>query len=177
MARSNDKPGSFFADCHRNLKKKATILMKKCQLLLISLVVSLASSMAWAATTYKWLDDNGNVVYSQTPPAEGAYEVIHIKQSGTSSSYPSAAESPESSTPKFTSNRNEEEKQNQDIQQQEAKAEEIRKKNCEAARKNLEAYTVFRRFKQPDGSYVRLDDDERLKRQQKAKDDIKEFCD
>ncbi len=151
--------------------------MKKCQLLLISLVISLAASGAWAATTYKWLDNNGNVVYSQTPPVEGPYEIIRIKQGNSSSSYPAASESTESSTATFSSNRAEEEKKNQSIQQEQARAEEIRKKNCEAARKNLEAYTVFRRFKQPDGSYVVLEDDERLKRQQKAKDDIKEFCD
>ena len=53
---------------------------------------------------------------------------------------------------------------------------EIRQKNCEAAKKNLEVYTVYRRIRKEDGSVVRLDDNERQKRIDEAKKQIEEFC-
>ncbi|NNF97620.1 MAG: hypothetical protein HKM94_11905, partial [Halobacteria archaeon] len=46
-----------------------------------------------------------------------------------------------------------------------------------AARNTLETYTVSRRIKTDQGELIRLDDNERAKRIQEAKDGIKEFCD
>ena len=41
--------------------------------IIIAMLMSLTASTAWAAGVkiYKWVDDNGSVIYSQTPPPKG----------------------------------------------------------------------------------------------------------
>ena len=46
--------------------------MKTYRIFITSLLFSLVLISANAAT-YKWLDENGNVVYSQQPPKEGPF--------------------------------------------------------------------------------------------------------
>ncbi|MDH3947852.1 MAG: DUF4124 domain-containing protein [Gammaproteobacteria bacterium] len=127
------------------------------------------------AATYKWLDENGNVVYSQQPPEEGPYETIKTKK------YPPAStrSTPPPSTSFTTEVKQEAEESELDskVQQEAAKSEQMRADNCKAAKNNLETYTVYRRIKNDQGEIIRLDDNERAKRIQEAKDAIKEFCD
>ena len=63
------------------------------------------------------------------------------------------------------------------VKEELSKNEEIRAKNCEAAKKNLEIYTVYKRYKDKEGNVVRMDDDERLKKIEESKQHISEFCD
>jgi len=124
--------------------------------------------------TYKWLDENGNVVYSQQPPEEGPYETIKTKKPSSVSLQPTPAQS------SFSEKVNEEDKVRDiesKVQQEAAKNEQLRADNCKAAKNNLETYTVYRRIKNDQGEVIRLDDNERAKRIQEAKDGIKEFCD
>ncbi len=128
------------------------------------------------AVTYKWVDENGTVVYSQSrPPAGVPYETID-----TGRPRPPAAVPKKKPASSFLEQVEQEKKaraKEQLIRQDMQKSEELRRKNCEAARKDLEAYTAFRRFRKPDGSVVRLDDEERLKKIEEAKQAIKDFCD
>ena len=148
--------------------------MNTLRIFITSLLFGLIMVSTNAATTYKWVDENGNVVYSQQPPEEGPYETIKTKNSsktGISSSTPSSSFA--------TEVKKETEVQNLDrkVEQEAAKSEKLRADNCRAAKNNLETYTVYRRIKNDQGEIIRLDDNERAKRIQEAKDAIKEFCD
>ena len=148
--------------------------MNTYRIFIASLLLSLIAVTPVVATTYKWLDENGNVVYSQQPPEEGPYETIKTKSSPPSS----RSTPPPSST--FTSEvqQDTEERQlDKTVEQEAAKSAQLRADNCKAAKHNLETYTVYRRIKNEQGEIVRLDDNERAKRIQEAKDAIKEFCD
>lgn len=140
-----------------------------------SLLLSLIMLAPVNAASYKWIDENGNVVYSQQPPDEGPYEVIQtVKPSAPSSR---TATPPSSSFATQTQQEAEERKVDKTVEQEVAKSAELRADNCKAAKHNLETYTVYRRIKNDQGEIVRLDDNERAKRIQEAKDAIKEFCD
>lgn len=139
------------------------------------LLVILALPVA-QAVTYKWLDEQGNVVYSQTPPPDGtAYEILDtIKPSRTP---PKSA--PTAQTSKAVADLQASEKErkaNQDLASEQAKNAELRAKNCASAKQNLETYTVYKRIRQPDGSVKRIPDDERERKIKEYQQAVKEFC-
>ena len=139
-----------------------------------SLLLSLIMASVNATTTYKWIDENGNVVYSQQPPEDKPYETIKTKKSSTTTL---STPSPTSSFATKVKEESEERELDSKVEQEAAKSEELRAANCKAAKNNLETYTVYRRIQNEDGEIIRLDDNERAKRIQEAKDAIKEFCD
>jgi len=148
--------------------------MKTYHIFLTSLVLSLIILAPANAAMYKWLDENGNVVYSQQPPEEGPYEVIKAKNP------PPASRSTPPPASSFTAEAQKDQEENQldrKVEQEAAKSAQLRADNCKAAKHNLETYTVYRRIKNDEGEVIRLDDNERAKRIQEAKDAIKEFCD
>jgi len=148
--------------------------MKRFYQFFLSLSLSLGLSvvaLAGSATVNKWVDKDGNVHYSQQPPSDVNYEKITVKTS------PSSAGSTPDQSPKYsTGNGSGSSGDNAVVKQTTAKAEAQRQKNCEAAKKNLELYTVFRRVKDKNGNVVRLDDKDRAKRIEDSKAAIKEFC-
>ena len=148
--------------------------MKTYRIFITSLFLSLIMVVSANANSYKWLDENGNVVYSQQPPAEGPYETIK-----TTKPSPAASRSTPAPSSFTTEKKQEAEERELDskVQQEAAKSEQLRAENCKAAKHNLETYTVYRRIKNDQGEIIRLDDNERAKRIQEAKDAIKEFCD
>ena len=147
--------------------------MKTYRIFITSLLFSLIMASASAAT-YKWFDENGNVVYSQQPPEGRPYETVKTTKPSSTSLRPTPAES---SFMAEKQRESEEAKRVSDIQQDVAKAEKMRAQNCEAARHNLEVYTAFRRTTNEKGEVVRMDDNERAAGIEKAKEGIKEFCD
>ena len=140
--------------------------------LLLNLIIAAPAN---ATTTYKWLDENGNVVYSQQPPEHGPYETIQNKKSSPAASR--STPTPSSSFADEVQRDAEERKLDSKVEQEAAKSAQLRAENCKAAKHNLETYTVYRRIKNDQGEIIRLDDNERAKRIQEAKDAIKEFCD
>jgi Skp family chaperone for outer membrane proteins len=149
--------------------------MKTYRIFITSLLLSLFMVVSANANSYKWLDENGNVVYSQQPPAEGPYETIKTTKPSPASSRSTPA--PSSSFTTEVKQEDEERELDSKVQQEAAKSEQLRAENCKAAKHNLETYTVYRRIKNDQGEIIRLDDNERAKRIQEAKDAIKEFCD
>jgi hypothetical protein len=146
---------------------------RKTSALLLGLLLSgLLSGTAPAATTYKWTDASGNTVYSQQPPASGPYETMTTRGS-SGSGYSRPASRPAPALPKTSPGQDEDDKLRAEL----ARTEKLLQQNCAAARHNLELYTVYRRIKNDKGEIVRLDDDERARRLQEAKDGIREFCD
>ena len=126
------------------------------------------------AGTYKWVDKDGNVVYSQHPPPEGQYEAIRVKPAPRDSS---AADNTRESSKQFLENATTQRKNDAKVKAELKKMQELRKKNCATAKKQLEFYTVYRRKKDKSGEYVRITDDEREAGLKEAKQAIKDFCD
>ena len=149
--------------------------MNTYRIFITSLLLSLIMMVSAHADSYKWLDENGNVVYSQQPPAEGPYETI--KSTARSPAASRTTPAPSSSFATDVKQGTEERELDSKVEQEAAKSEQIRADNCKAAKHNLETYTVYRRIKNDQGEVIRLDDNERAKRIQEAKDAIKEFCD
>ena len=146
--------------------------MKKFPQICIGTILALAVVSLAQAATYKWVDKDGHVHYSSQPPADANYEKLKLPSQGSSSSSTHTQSGPTYTTPATGSNGTSSEV----IKKEEAKAEEIRQKNCEQAKKALETYTVYRRIRDKDGNVVYLDDNERAKRIADAKAGIKEFC-
>ena len=148
--------------------------MKTYRIFITSLLLSLIMVSANATTTYKWIDENGNVVYSQQPPEEKPYETIKTKRSSTTQI---STPSPTSSFATEVKKETEEQKLDQTVEQEAAKSAQLRADNCKAAKNNLETYTVYRRIKNDQGEIIRLDDNERARLIEESKKAIKEFCD
>jgi len=149
--------------------------MNTYRIFITSLLLSLIMMVSANAASYKWLDENGNVVYSQQPPAEGPYETIKTTKPSPASSRATPAPAPSFTTE--VKQESAERELDSKVEQEAAKSEQLRAENCKAAKHNLETYTVYRRIKNDQGDVIRLDDNERAKRIQEAKDAIKEFCD
>jgi hypothetical protein len=132
-----------------------------------------ATSYAGNTNTYKWVDEQGNVHYSSRPPAGSNYEKLKVKTPPASSS----AQQPATDGATSGTTGSSQPSDGDVVADELAKNQQIRAQNCEAAKKNLQAYTVFKRIKKPDGTVVRLDDKERAQLIEESKANIKEFCD
>ncbi len=128
------------------------------------------------AGMYKYVDEDGNVTYSQTPPPSGEYEYIRTPRRSTRPPSSAAAKKREAWRKQIEAGAQARE-EDAKVQAEVAKAQELRRKNCEIARKNVEIYTVYRYITDKDGNTVRLDDEERLRRLEEAKQQVKDFCD
>jgi hypothetical protein len=140
--------------------------------ILFTILVSLTSNLN--ADTYKWIDEEGVVTYSQTPPPRQGVERVKIRGAKSGSDESSArldqlrqrlADSAE-------------DRQIAKQQREEAKAEEKRKRqNCEAARSNLRKLEgLGNRLYQTEGEYRRLSEEERQSLMQKEREHIKANC-
>ena len=137
---------------------------------LIGLLLILAVPLH--AATYKWMDTDGRVVYSQTPPADAEYEVISSGHPRLESDDPDevdataplGAESPSGDT-------------EEEISKIAAESQAIREKNCQGAKQNLQTYQTYRRVRDDDGNVSLLTDDERQAKIEEAKQMITDFCD
>ncbi len=129
-----------------------------------------------AAKTYRWVDENGVTVYSQSPPPSGTATEIEPP--------PPPAVSPEEAWRRLNVQRQmlEDLREDRELEKRlakEKKAEEERlKRNCEAARRNLAGYIArpHARQKGADGEYRYITEEERQERMRKAREQIKENC-
>ena len=130
--------------------------------------LGLVLATAAQAGMYKWTDEEGNVHYSQKPPRGKQYEKLKVQKGpppGTQT------KSPSYSTPSIS-----EDAGSKAVEEEVAKNEEIRKKNCEAAKKNLRVFQIYNRVKGEDGKIRVVTKQEREEKIQKSKDAIREFC-
>ena len=139
---------------------------------LIALLPALA-----AAEVYRWVDESGVTVYSQWPGP--AREAVRI-QTPTG---PSAAE-------QATADQRLRQQMDQIQDAEDARTEaaakraealaqtELRAANCAAARQNLETLQNLgpRRVRKPDGSYVRMTQEEVAAEMDSARQQIDEYC-
>lgn len=131
--------------------------------------LSLLLSTTLQAGTYKWTDEKGNVHYSQRPPPGKQYEKVKIdKPPQPSGTQPAPSDSSPSSSSDDSGS--------DTVEAEVAKNEEFRKKNCEAAKKNLKVYQVYTRVKGEDGKIRVVSPKEKREKIQASKDAIREFC-
>jgi len=142
--------------------------------LLTSLLVLVSQPLV--AETYKWVNEQGVVTYSQTPPP--GQQAERVKLHGAAA--PSGAQDSQSKLNELRQRLADgaEDRELAKQQQQEADAEIQRKKqNCESARSNLQKLEgLGSRLYQVDGQYRRLTEEERQQFMQQERDHIKENC-
>lgn len=145
----------------------------------LALIAALATAATAQAAIYKYVDEDGNVTYSETPPPKGTdYDYMRKPKTpaGTGAAAAPAAQDKSRAAESIKKGAEEREK-HEAIESELARAQETRRQNCEAAKKNLQAYTTFRRFQNDDGSVDRMDDTERGRKIEESKQQIREFCD
>jgi type IV secretory pathway VirB10-like protein len=152
-------------------------MLKKLFYLSLFLSIFLVSTQA-SSKMYRWTDDNGNVVYSQTPPPDS-------RPVKSITAPPPPAVKPEEAQEKTQefqqkldkiAKEREKAKKKQAKKKEQAKADSAR---CEAARKNRE--TLINRppntlWGLPDGTFQRFTVDEREQKLETLNKAIREYC-
>lgn len=148
--------------------------MRRVSIILASILLGLSlSGGSYADSTYKWIDSNGHVVYSQHPPADGTqYKRIKIIVPSRSSSESHAASSARESIMQDEVKR----RKNALVKKEMEKNAAERDKDCKLAKNHLRFYQVQRRWKDKDGNIKSLSDKERLKKLNEAKQQVADFC-
>jgi hypothetical protein len=146
----------------------------------LTLILSL-TALCWLAPalgkTYRWVDENGVTVYSQSPPPEGttATEVQPPPPPATPSD--EAWQKLNQQRLKLQDAREDRELELEKKRKQQAE-EEKRRKNCEIARKNLERLEgpPIRLMRTPSGDYQPMTEEERQAKREEARAQVKEYC-
>ncbi|MEJ2529032.1 MAG: DUF4124 domain-containing protein [Gammaproteobacteria bacterium] len=148
----------------------------KRNLIVILTILLLIWLLPATARTYKWVDENGKTVYSQSRPPSGKATIIKPPPPQNTPS--------EEIMKKLEAQRNaiSESRKKKDAAQSkemtQARKAEIKMKNCENAKKSLadiEPHSRIR-MKMPDGSYKQLTYEERQKQIDMAKKNIEKYC-
>lgn len=131
-------------------------------------ILLLTAMMIFASSTfaglYKWVDDEGNVHYSQKRPAKQQFERLKA---------PPPA--PDSDKPLYQSNKSAD-APNKAVAEETAKNEKIRAENCAQAKKSLANYQIYRRMRDKDGNVTIIDDKVRASQIKRAKEAISSYC-
>ena len=125
------------------------------------MIVSLSAS----AGLYKWVDDEGNVHYSQKRPANQQFK--RLKE---------PAPAPADAKPLYQTTGSSS-KASETATSESAKNKAIRISNCEKAKKSLNNYQIHRRMRDKDGNVTVLDDKVRASQIESAKAAISNYCD
>jgi hypothetical protein len=142
--------------------------MNRVSLLTAGLVLAAATHPALAGV-YKWTDGAGNVHYTQSPPPD--------RQAERMKPPPPPPANSGYTPPKLGDAKQKQKPAADDPVELAKKREEMIKKNCEAAKNNLQVYTAHRRVQEGEGGKVIvLDDKERQKRIEASKKKIEKYC-
>jgi hypothetical protein len=128
-------------------------------LISVLLCVLMLTTTSAVAATYKWVDENGQTVYSQTPPPSGTQDVERVKAPPRppSNSGTAAAQKTKDDADAFNERREEKKTQQQDKKNMQ-KADAQRKEHCDGMRADIETLTnkpIVRRTSE-DGSESRV---------------------
>jgi hypothetical protein len=133
------------------------------------LALTLTGTSAWAAM-YKWVDAQGNVQYTQTPPPNQNAQVIKPPPPA-----PVSAEQAQKQLGQSREDLTPVPPPTADIEADKTQAE-INRHNCEAARKNLDIYRRHRRVRNDKNKVVVLTDEQRAAKIKEAQAAIKKYC-
>ncbi len=141
--------------------------------ILIAMLLSLPSILC--AETYKWVNEEGVVTYSQTPPPDADVEKVKIRSSAPTPGS-SSKQKLDSLRQRMTDSA-----EDRDIKKTKQKEEKeelaLKRQNCEAARSNLQKLEALgSRLYMKDGEYKRLSEEERQSLMQQEREHIKANC-
>ncbi len=136
----------------------------------------LAWSLGASAAMYKWIDDQGQVHYSQYPPRDRQVQTI-VPPPPPATPAAEAQKKLEETLRGLDETRKAREASEQKATDEAAEAERNRR-NCAAAQANLERLTTGGRKKivGEDGVAYYMTEEERQKRVQEARDQIDKYC-
>jgi hypothetical protein len=147
-----------------------------CNFVLVTLLAIsfFMSQFASATSMYKWVDEEGNVQYTQSPPPRD------IEYSTLKPPPKIDSERSQNQLEKRKSKVNElrEERQKRTADKKTSEEEKTRlKKNCATAKANLASYVMPRvKITAKDGSVIRITEEDRQRRITEAKERVQEFC-
>ena len=140
----------------------------------ITLLLALPTLLP-AETTYKWVNEDGVVTYSQTPPPDVNAERIEIR-GGAKASGPSSTEKLNQMR-QHLADQDEDREMAKQKQEEKASLQEMKQKNCEIARSNMRKLEgLGQRLYKKDGEYKRLSEEERQSLIKQAQEQIKANC-
>jgi Domain of unknown function (DUF4124) len=136
-----------------------------------------------SAATYRWVDETGTTIYSQSPPKDVEAQRIETvvtppQPAAPPRTEPAKTEPPAAPVPASPEAQAKKQKEDKQAAADKVKAQKVRKKNCEAARHNLETLQNLgpRRIRHPDGTYERPTEDQVEQRIQETKEQVQEWC-
>jgi hypothetical protein len=128
---------------------------------------------------YKWTDEYGQLKYSELPPPAGvAYETVRKPTGAAGGSKPAARDLDKEQEELAQTLAEEEARRKAQEEQTQQQVEEVRAKNCEIARKNVEVLQSDRPVFKTDaqGKRVAIDAEQRAAELQRATKDQDYFC-
>lgn len=130
-----------------------------------------------AAQPYRSVDENGETVYSQSPPEGGAATQVEIAPAPPAAQFDAARTRLQQQLESEVDAAAAESKAAGE-QTKAAEQAALRQKNCEGARQNLNTLQTLgaRRLRQPDGSVAPVPADERARMISEAEKQITENC-
>ena len=131
------------------------------KLLLLTMMMIFATSAS--AGLYKWVDDEGNVHYSQKRPRDKQYKRLKAP-----------APAPENSKPLYSTDNKTDKKDAVAVEM--SKNQKLREVNCARAKKYLNTYQVYSRIRSKDGTIRDIGTEERTREIKKAQQSIRDFC-
>ncbi len=128
------------------------------------------------AQTYRWIDADGVVSYSQTPPPSQEAETLNIPTQSPSDS--AEANRKLHALRQKLADQRDDRQLAKETSEKAGQEKTRRQDNCASARANLRKLEGLgsRLLKTSDGEYLRLTEDERKKRIDTAKQEIKNNC-
>ncbi len=144
---------------------------------LVALYLIAGSASPVLAKTYRWVDEQGNTVYSQNPPPTGDYSEIKLRKDTPQEEQAAAGDNlkrMQQQLGKVREGRGEEAKQ----QKEKEAADAARKRGCENARHNLTLLNNPRigSLRDEEGNYESLDEERRDTLIKEAEKQVEEFC-
>jgi len=142
-------------------------------ILAAAIVMLVAPAQDAAARIYKWVDEEGNVQYTQKPPPDRPSETVDVATSG-----PSTAPEDEQEGEQSADAEPGEAEQAPAPEQLAMEQEEQIRQNCEIARNNLKLLESGVRVQTRDeaGNPVILDDEAREEELAEARKQVQTFC-
>ena len=145
--------------------------------LIATSIALLLCAVAHAGPVYKW-NEQGRVIYSQTPPAPGIeFEIVFQDETGANTSVAKVDASNSNSASSFEERR-EQRKQSESDKKVMEESNKIKAENCAIATKNMESLSSRGQVTIKDGDiYRKLSEEERQAKIQETQDQVSEYCD
>lgn len=140
----------------------------------LTFLALLLCSATYATTVYKW-NENGKMIYSQTPPPPGVeFEVVIEKNIGKTTNVTTAGSSSSGSAFEERQEQRQQEKTQKELVEE---SNRIKQENCAIAKQNMESLTSRGQVTLKDGDlYRKLTEEERQEKIQETQAQVDEFC-